>query len=145
MSYLALDPVSVGVFNALNVAAMTALAPGGVYDLLPQGVTYPCVLYEVNDVAQYGGLGTKPGRGALPEIDLRVHVFTKTGGPRVAQLAMAKAIELLVAPSAISVSGYTVCGLEPFYDGSLYLPDEMVALERVQELVARFRLYVQEN
>ncbi len=145
MSYLALSPVSVGVYGALNVASMLALAPGGVHDLLPQGVTFPCVLYEVGTVGQFG-IGSKPGNGSpMSEIDLRLHVFTKTGGPKEAQTATAKAIELLVADSAISVSGYTVCGLEPFYDETVYLPDEMIAGQRVQEVVSRFRLYVQEN
>ncbi len=145
MSYLALSPVSVGVFNTLNVAAMLALAPGGTHDLLPQNVEYPCVLYEVNVAAQFG-IGSKPGNGSpMSEIDLRLHVFTKTGGPKAAQTATAKAIELLVADNAISVSGYTVCGLEPFYDETVYLPDEMIAGQRVQEMVSRFRLYVQES
>lgn len=145
MSYLSLSPVSVGVYTALNVAAMTALCPGGVHDDVPQNTTFPFLLYEVAEVEQWGGLGTKPGRGALPLIDLRVHIYTKTGGPRVAQLAMAKAIELLVAPSAISVTGYTVAGLEPFYDETILLPDELIAGQKVQELVSRFRLYVEEN
>ena len=73
-SYSALSPVSAAVYAALNVAGLTALAPGGVSDDIGQNTTFPCVLYEVHETAK-GGFGTKPGQGQLPEIDLCVHVF----------------------------------------------------------------------
>jgi hypothetical protein len=77
---LALGPVSVGVFALLNVAALTALAPGGVCDDAAQGTTFPFVFYEVSE-RDIRGFGT----GGLPEVELRVHAFTQYGGLKIAQ------------------------------------------------------------
>jgi hypothetical protein len=66
-SYSALAPVSAGVYAALNVVALTALAPGGVCDDVAQNTGFPFVLFEVSERPQ-PAFGTKPGiAGACPK------------------------------------------------------------------------------
>ena len=137
-SYSALAPVSAAIFTALNVAALLALAPGGVGDDIAQGTGYPFVLYEVHETPQ-GGLGTKPGSaGVVVELDLRLHVFSQFDGYSEAQAVIAKAIELLADPPA--VSGYASVAI--FHDEVITLGDQIVAGVKVKELVATARLYV---
>jgi len=139
-SYSALSPVSAAVYTALNVASLTALAPGGVGDDIAQGTGYPFVLYEVHET-RGGGLGTKPGQGQLPEIDLIVHVFSQFEGLSEAQSVMAQVIHLLADPP--TVTGYGSWAI--FHDETINLGDQIVAGLKVKELVARFRLYVEEG
>jgi hypothetical protein len=138
-SYSALAPVSAAVFAALNVAALTAIAPGGVTDDVPQGAAFPVVLYEVSE-RPHGGFGTKPGVvGQLPEVELTVHVYSQYGGMVEAQTVMAKVIELLASPPA--VTGYASWAI--FHDETIPVGDELLAGVKVKELVAKFRLYVE--
>jgi hypothetical protein len=138
--YSALDAVSAAIFTALNVAALTALAPGGVADVLAQNTTFPCVLYEVSE-KMIGGIGTKPGTGRTLEISLRLHVFSQYAGMKEAQGVMAKAIELLKdAPAVVGFGSWAI-----FHDETLSLPHELVAGVPVRELVSNWRLYVTET
>ncbi len=137
MAYLALSPVSVAVDNALNVAALTALATGGIYDGIPQAPSYPLVFFEVQEEDQrpFGG-------GGLPQVTLRVHAFSTHEGMKEAQTIIAKAIQLLRDVS-LSVTGYAQAG-KVFYDRTVALPNEVVRGVEVRELVAEFRIYVEE-
>jgi len=137
-SYSALSPVAVGLYTVLNVAALTDLATGGVGDDIAQGTGYPFVLVEVNEHAT-GGFGTKPGLKTLPEIDLRVHVFSTYQGWSEAQGVMGKVLELLADPPA--VTGYSSWAI--FHDDTIALADQEVAGVKIKELVALFRLYVE--
>lgn len=137
-TYSALDAVSAGIYTALNIAAVTALAPGGVTDDLPQGVSFPAVLYEVSERPR-GGFGTKPGVGQLPEITLRVHVFTQGDGFQAADAVMNQVLKALADPP--TVTGYASHAI--FHDGTVPLPAQDVNGLRVNELVATFRLYVE--
>ena len=47
MAYLALGPVSVAVYAALNVAGLQALVSSRIYDGVPHVPTFPFVLYDV--------------------------------------------------------------------------------------------------
>jgi hypothetical protein len=138
-SYSALSPVSAGVYTVLNVAALTTLAPGGVGDDIAQGTGYPFVLYEVHERA-LGGFGTKPGLSQLPEIDLRVHVFSTYQGWSEAQAVMSQVIALLTA-NPPTVTGYGSWAI--FHDETIALADQVIAGVKVKELVAIFRLYVE--
>lgn len=136
MAYLSLDPVSVGVFTALNVAALQALSTGGIFDDIPQEVSFPCVLYQVSEDRDLRGFGT----GGLPEVRLRVHAY---GLDLVGlQAIVQKAIQLL-RDVRLTVSGYTTCA-GVFYDETLTFDDVLVNSVKVHELVAQFRIYVQE-
>lgn len=150
-SYSALAPVSAGIFALLNVAALTALAPGGVGDDVAQrcvtpdaGGTdtgYPFVLFEVHESIVHA-FGTKPGLGQLPAIDLRVHVFSKFEGHSEGQAVIATVIQLLTA-NPPTVTGYASWAI--FHDETVNLGDQIVAGVKVKELVALFRLYVEEG
>lgn len=137
-TYSALDAVSSGIFAALNIAAVTALATGGVGDDIAQKTAYPFVLYEVHEKA-LGGFGTKPGRGQLPQIDLLVHVFSQYEGLSEAQGVMDQVLKALADPPA--VTGYSSWAI--FHDETINLGDQIVAGIKVKELVARFRLFVE--
>jgi hypothetical protein len=137
-SYSALSPVSAGVYTVLNVAALTALAPGGVCDDVAQSTSYPFVLYEVSEKA-LGGFGTKPGLKTLPEIGLRVHVFSTFQGWSEAQGVLSVAIGLLADPP--TVTGYSSWAI--FHDETIALADQEIAGVKVKELVGLFRLYVE--
>lgn len=138
-AYSALAPVSAAVYTALNVAALTALAPGGVFDAIPQDTTYPAVLFDVQERWQ-PTLGTKPGVKRVMEMALRLHVFSQHRGMKEAQGVMAKAIQLLADPP--TVSGYASWAI--FHDETLPLSDQLVAGVPVEELVANFRVFVEE-
>jgi hypothetical protein len=137
MAYLSLSPVSVGVYAALNVAGLTALVQTRIYDDVPQAPTYPFVWYEVSE-RDVRGFGT----GGLPEVELRVHTFSKYAGMKEAQAINQKVIELL-RDQLVTVSGYTQAG-RVFYDETLTFADELINGEKVQELVSQFRIYVEE-
>lgn len=138
--YSALSPVSVAVYAALNVAGLTALAPGGVCDDVPQKPTFPFVLYEVAETTLHG-FGTKPGTGRTSEIGLRLHVYSTYDGMSQAQAVMAKAIELLA--DAPAVTGFGSWAL--FHDETIPLGEELIAGVAVNELVANFRIYLTES
>jgi len=84
-------------------------------------------------------LGTRAGRGQLPQIDLLVHVLSQFEGLSEAQAVMGKVIELLVNPPA--ATGYASWAI--FHDETITLGDQIVAGVKVKELVARFRLFVE--
>lgn len=138
MAYLSLDPVSSGVYTALNVASFTALATGGLSDDPAQGVAFPFVWYEVREVQDVRGFGT----GGLPEVELRVHTFSEYQGLKEAQAINAKAIELL-RDQAITVSGYRQAGLV-FYRETVPLPFQELNGVTVHELVSTFTIFVEE-
>jgi hypothetical protein len=138
-SYSALAAVSAGIYTALNVAALTALAPGGVGDDVAQASGYPFVLFDVNETVQ-GGLGTKAGSvGVVIEVAIRLHVFSQFEGYSEAHAVVAKAIELLADPPA--VTGFASVAI--FHDETITVGDELVAGVKVKELVALCRLYVE--
>ena len=139
MTALSLAAVSTGLAAALNVPAVTSLAPGGVFDDLAEGVTFPCVLVSVGEAAQMGGLGTKPGVGNFPEVQVRIYVFTQTFGFKTAQ-AITDAILLALADPP-AVSGFGSWAI--FHDQTLPVTDSLIAGQKVQELVSDFRLYVE--
>ena len=133
---LALSPATAAVYGALNVAAMTALAPGGVHDDVPQPAVFPFVLLELRE-RDLRGLGT----GSLPEVEISVHAFSTSEGMKDAQAIAAKAVELL-KDAALTVTGFTQAG-RVFYDETIPLPDQLVNGVKCHELVVRFRLYLE--
>lgn len=139
MAYLSLSPVSVGVATLLNVAGLTALVGARIYDDVPQSPTFPFVWYEVRESRDMRGFGT----GGFPEVELRVHAFSQYEGAKEAQSVIQKVIELL-RDQPLTVTGYAHAGLV-FYDETVLLPNELIAGVKCRELVAMFRIYVQES
>lgn len=137
MAYLSLDPVSAAIYTKLNVAALTALATGGISDDPAQGTALPFIWYEVRE-RDIRGFGT----GGLPEVELRVHTYSQYQGLKEAQEINQKVIELL-RDKSLTVSGYTQAGLI-FYDETVPLRDEELNGVKTHELVSVFRIYVEE-
>lgn len=141
MAYSVLSPVSVAVVAKLNVAGLTALIGDRLYDDLPQGPTYPCIWYEVQE-EDVRGFGT----GALPLVRLLVHVYSSTAhyeGMAQAQTIAQKVVELL-KDQALTIAGYEQAGLV-FHDETVPLPEEQIEGVKVRELVARFRIFARES
>lgn len=136
---LALGPVSEALYAALNVDVMRELVPGGIWADIPQGSVLPSLMFEVSEGRQFGGFGTKPGVGMLPEVEIRLHVFSQYAGWKEAEDAIEAARLLLADPPL--VSGYRAHAI--FWDDVIPLADEVVAGVKVKELVANARLYVE--
>lgn len=144
-TYLSLSQVSAAVYATLNVSDLTTVATGGVHDVVPQNTAYPFVLFEVSEGAQYGGFGTKPGHGRLPEVNLRVYVYAQDtptlGGMKACQTVMAIVMRLLADAPAVEGHGSWAI----FWDDIVPVPDSLIAGERVNELVGNARWYVEEQ
>jgi hypothetical protein len=136
---LSLAPVSAAIYAALNVPAMQALAPGGVWAVTPQGAQFPSLLFVVSENQQLGGLGTKVGVGMLPEVGIRLHAFSAYAGFQESHAIIEKARELLADPPA--VAGYNSWFIA--WDDVIPIPDELMGGLRVSEVVANGRLYVE--
>ncbi|HWB15972.1 MAG TPA: DUF3168 domain-containing protein [Vicinamibacterales bacterium] len=136
---VALGPVSAGIYAALNVPRLTSLATGGIWTDVPQGATYPAVLFDVTETQQLGGFGTKPGVGMLPEIALRIHVYSQYAGFDEAHRILSVVKSLLA--DAPDVDGWSSWAI--FWDDVIPLADEVVAGVKVKELVANARLFVE--
>jgi hypothetical protein len=135
---LALGPVSVGLLTLLNVSGLTALVGTRIYDDVPQAPTFPFVWYEVSEFQDVRGFGT----GGLPEVELRVHSFSVYKGAKDVQ-AITQQVIALLKDKAVTVSGYAQAGLI-FYDRTVLLPDELIQGVKCREMVAFFRIYVEE-
>lgn len=115
MSTSAHGPVSAALYTALNVAGMTAIATGGVYDWagVPSAVSYPFLAFMVHEL---------PGKrliGTGKRCEVTVQAFAQPGGSvgPVLQVnnIIAKAVELLEF-QAITVTGFDSCLIT--YEGS---------------------------
>jgi hypothetical protein len=133
MATSALSAVSAAVFKLLQDLA----AAGGVHEDLPQSPTLPIVLYEVQQ-RDIRGFGT----GALLELELRTHVYSRAVGRREGQDLDALVIGRLKDQALPVAGGFTQCGLV-FYDDTLQVPDEELNGVKVHETLSRFRIYVE--
>ncbi len=139
MAYSGIGPVAEAVFGVLVAdATLAATATGGVYGLLPQGVSYPCVWIEVFDERDSRGFGT----GGVPEITVRTHAFSQYGSMSEAQDTNRLVVGLL-KDAAVTITGYTQAG-RIVYRETIVLPDEELAGVRVHEVVSNFTAWAQE-
>lgn len=138
MADLAAAPVTEAVYTVLQDTTLLATLTGGVHEDVPQDPTYPFAWVELFGEADQRGFGT----GGLPEIDMRVHVFSHYAGKQEAQSAIRQIIALL-KDVALTVTGWTMCG-HVFYDETLALADEELHGVKVHEFVAMFRVFVEE-
>jgi hypothetical protein len=128
----ALNPAAAAVYAALQSMSVA----GGVQDAVPQTPTLPFVWYELQE-RDGRGLGT----GFLPELELRVHVFSAVGTRREAQSLVDQVIDRL-KDATLQIEGYRQCGLV-FYDDTIPLLDEELNGVKVHELVSQFRIYAE--
>ena len=137
-THLALSPVSEALYALLLAdTALDTLISGRVYDDVPEDPGYPFIWYELAAETDRRGLGT----GSLPEIDLRVHIFSLFGGKAQAQAILDRVIAVL-KDAPLAVAGWTQCGLV-FYDNTVALPNEELNGVKVHELAANCRIYVE--
>jgi len=140
-----LQPVSVAIFSRLNVTALKGAYPatgagcvGGVFDSVPQSVTYPCLFYEVS-ARDIGGLGQGPD---VHQVELRLHVFSTYAGMQECQRIMRTAIDLLKYTEP-TVAGYRMVPIGRPQD-EVPLPFESLNAVLVRELVTVWDLFVEE-
>jgi hypothetical protein len=148
MAYLLpITAVEDAVFALFQDAALQALVPGGVQTDVPQHPSFPFLWIEVLQNGNYGGLGTKPGRGSVPGLTLRLHVFQSNyGTARDAQIVAATAIALLFDDTRpLVLDGYTLCSGQPLPEvETIPLADEELNGVKVKELVTSIDLIVEE-
>jgi len=139
-TYLASSPVSAGLYLVLNVAALTALATGGVGDDIAQSTGFPFVLFTVEPEEADGFGSTSGTAGLVIKVDLLVQVFSQYEGMHEAQGVMAKVMELLKTPPA--VTGFSSWAI--FRQGkSIAIGDSIVSGVKVKELAQHFDLWVE--
>jgi hypothetical protein len=141
VSTLSLSPVSTGVFTALNVPALTALATGGISDVdVPALSGFPRVWFTVGEENARG-----LGRGGLRRINLRVYGADEssgtTEGVKRLQLLMAAVVSLL-EDATLTLVGYQQAG-EIVYVDTVEPYDELIAGVRCLESVAHFYFWVE--
>jgi hypothetical protein len=137
MAVLSLGPVSAAVYGVLSGDSTLSTAVGGrIYDDVRQGAIFPYVWYEARE-REARGFGT----GTLPEVEVRVHVFSTYRGSKEAQDILDRVIVLL-KDSAVTVAGFAHCG-RVLYEEAVLLPDEDVNGVKVREIVGLFRLWVE--
>lgn len=134
-----MSPIAAGVFNLLNVAAMTALVGTRIYDDVPRVPVYPFVWIETLAPRDARGFGT----GGMPEVLIRVHAFSTYQGEKEAQRIIGKAVDLL-RDQAITATGYEQAGLVFNDEPDIPLQDQAIEGVKVQERVALFRTYMKE-
>jgi hypothetical protein len=137
--YSALGPVAEAVVVVLQDPTLQAAAIGGIWDDLPQNPQFPCVWFELQAIENRG-----LGRGGLPRLELRTHVFSDYGG-----LMQAREIDRLIIgllrdqPVPVDPALYTCCG-ETVWNGTIPVADEELNGVKVHELVSIFTIWVEE-
>lgn len=139
--YSALGQVGAAVYGVLLLdPTLVAHATGGIYDDLPQNPEYPCVAYEVSATERRG-----LGRGSLPEVELRTHVYSVYGG-----LTEAREIDRLIigllrdTRIPIDPTLYDTCG-EVVWRSTIPIPPVLNSNGvEVRELVSIFTIFVEE-
>lgn len=128
-----LDPASAAVYSALK----DIQAAGGVREDVPQPLALPLVLYELCDEQESRGLGV----GSLPQLQLKVHIYSAVTGKSQAQALKGQVVDRL-KDQRLAIAGFASCGAV-IYDGSTQVPDAVLNGLKVHEILARFRWYVE--
>lgn len=134
-----LSPISAAFSSALNVSALLAVAPGGVFDDVPTAPSFPFVLFDLNSKFT-GGLGTRwTTPGANWQTDFRVHIFSQYQGWQEAQAVSAAVVALIEA--GLTAPGFSVWAT--FNDTEDQFADQLIAGVKVKELVLSGRIYAE--
>jgi hypothetical protein len=133
----AIDAVTEAVYDALNVAGMTALATGGVFTNVPQATAFPYVRIESPVESRFDTMGR-----AGKELSISVHVFSTYAGPTQAAVILSKAIELLHY-QALTIAGHDTVTVQ--YESGQDVGDEVINGVTVYHYVAVFNVMVQQS
>jgi hypothetical protein len=128
-------PVMSGVFDLLQDQTLQAAIGGRLFDELPENVPRPCVLIEVLSETDIRGLG----QGDLPEVDLRVHVFSDLGSIVEAQ-ELNRQVKAILKDAAITIAGYAQAGLIVYHQ-TIALPNQTLQGVLVHEIVSLFTVW----
>jgi hypothetical protein len=137
----AINATLTAFYAALNVAGMTALATGGVFNGVPQRASFPYVW--IGSVTENRlDCFQKPGK----DLTVQVHVFTTDAasvGDKAAADIVSKAIELLHY-QALTVTNHTLiaCQYEQTFDAGADVED---GIGMVRHLVASFRVQLEQT
>lgn len=132
----AIDAVLDAVFDALNVAGMTALVTG-VYTFVPQATALPYVRIDSPVESRLDTMGR-----AGKTVSVQVHAFSDYQGPTKAALILSKAVELLHY-ATLTVSGHSVIAVQ--YQGGVDAGDEVINGVPVYHYVGTFDVMVQQS
>jgi hypothetical protein len=134
----AINATLTALYAALNVAGMTALATGGVYNGVPQRAAFPYVW--IGSVTENRlDCFQKPGK----DLTVQVHVFSTTAGDKEAAGIVSKAIDLLHY-QALTVANHTLiaCQYEQTVDAGA---EDEAGIGMVRHLVATFRVQLEQT
>jgi hypothetical protein len=144
-----LQPLSEAIYGVLQSTALLALLSsdpaGGVQTDIPENPVFPFLWVELIETRQRGGFGTKPGTKTLPEIEVRLHVYSQFAGDAEAHGILSQAIADLSVTDALVVTGYRMCTTEPFHDSTITSRDELLNNIKVHEYISSHRIYVEET
>lgn len=142
MSAIVLSPISVGIYTALNVSAVTSLASGPYDTEAPQGANFPYVWFVVMEENARG-----LGRGGLRRISVRVHAASKgtaTLGPATQLQGIMSAVVNTLEDATLTLDG-AIQGGEVFYaDTTEPFPSE-IGGAACWEALANFYLYAESS
>lgn len=135
MAASALTPVAEAIYAALQTTAMDAALSGGWHGDVPPDYTLPFGWIEVFSERDLRGMGT----GELPEIDVRLHVFSDVGSRQQAQEAT-RVMKAILRDATLTITGYTQAGHLTFRE-TVALQDESLNSVKVHELVSTFTVW----
>ena len=133
----ALGPISVAVYAALNVPALTTTLSCGVYDDVPRGAAFPYVRIAGETEVRLDTMG-QAGKSCT----LQVHIFSQHQGDQEAQAIASQVIALLHYQS-LTVSGYELIAVQ--HDQTLNAGDETVNGLATRHYVVLFRIEVMQT
>jgi hypothetical protein len=131
-----LGATAAAVYAALNVASMTAIATGGVYDFVPQGTAFPYIWIRLSSRSD-DYLGGHAGF----QMRLAVHGFSAYEGGKEVREMMEEARQLL-RHAIPSITGFTSLLIE--HEGTVERPYEEEDDIRVSHSIATFLVTVEE-
>lgn len=130
----AAHPVTEAVFAALQDTTFQTAIGSRLSADVEEDTARPYVWIEIFDEAEARGLGN----GDMPEVDLRVHVFSDLHSVSEAN-ELARQVKALLKDQALTITGYQQCG-KVFWDRTVPLRNQEVYGVKVHEVVVMFRV-----
>lgn len=135
----AANPIGDAIFALLQDATLQSALGGRLYDDIPEDTPRPCAFYEVFNETEIRGFG----RGGMPEIELRTHVFSDVRSLSEAQAINLQIVALLKDNNTLVVDGYAQCG-EVVYHSTSTLTDQELNGIKVHEVVSFFTIWLEQ-
>lgn len=130
----AAHPVTEAVFTALQDTTFQTAIGNRLSADIQEDTARPYVWIEIFDETDARGLGA----GDMPEVDLRVHVFSDVHSVSEGN-ELARQVKALLKDQVLTITGYQQCG-KVFYDRTVPLPNQEVHGVKVHEVVVMCRV-----